>query len=194
MVDVVRLLSSAAPPLQLCDMDLSSSGGLGMASSVDGKVWVWDTDTGEKRVSEGLRDVRVLPNLHLAWYGRVLFLSPLPFLSCALSLPQLFFLPSPLPPSLLSSLPLPSLQRTLEGHVSEVTTCKFFPSGVVALTGGSDFQLKIWSVETGSCPRTLTGHTRGTYVLLDGCAIGQGLALFLHELALLKCYIGNTTW
>ena len=53
MVDVVGLLSSAAPLPQLCDMDLSPSGGLGMASSVDGKVWVWDTDTGEKRVSEG---------------------------------------------------------------------------------------------------------------------------------------------
>ena len=36
---------------QLCSMDLSPSGGLGIVSSVDGKVWVWDTGTGEKRVS-----------------------------------------------------------------------------------------------------------------------------------------------
>lgn len=57
--DPVRLLCAGVFLLQLCDMDLSHSGGLGMVSSVDGKVWVWDTDTGEKRVSEGWRDVSV---------------------------------------------------------------------------------------------------------------------------------------
>ena len=98
MVDVVGLLSSAAPLPQLCDMDLSPSGGLGMASSVDGKVWVWDTDTGEKRVSEGRKDVRMLPSLHLTWYGRVLFFSPSSTLSCSLSLSHLLSpLHSPLP-------------------------------------------------------------------------------------------------
>ena len=81
---------------------------------------------------------------------------------CSLLVPSIK-LPSSSPLSSFNFPPLslPPLQRTLEGHVSEVTSCKFFPSGVVALTGGSDFQLKIWSVETGSCPRTLTGHKRG---------------------------------
>ena len=32
-------------------MDISPSGGLGVSSSVDGKLWIWDTDTGETRVS-----------------------------------------------------------------------------------------------------------------------------------------------
>ena len=43
----------------------------------------------------------------------------------------------------------------------DVETCRFFPSGVVILTGGSDMRLKIWSAEKGTCPRTLVGHTGG---------------------------------
>lgn len=31
------------------------------------------------------------------------------------------------------------------------------------LSAGADLRLKIWSAEDGSCPRTLTGHTRGMY-------------------------------
>ena len=34
-------------------MDVSSSGGLGVSSSEDGKLWVWDADTGETRVRQG---------------------------------------------------------------------------------------------------------------------------------------------
>ena len=52
-------------------------------------------------------------------------------------------------------------KRELKGHVTDVTTCRFFPSGVVLLTGGSDMQLKIWSAEDGSCPVTLKGHRGG---------------------------------
>ncbi|KAI9469768.1 MAG: WD40-repeat-containing domain protein [Benjaminiella poitrasii] len=48
---------------------------------------------------------------------------------------------------------------TLKGHVSDVTTVQFFPSNLVILTGGADFQLKIWSVLNGSNPVTLKGHT-----------------------------------
>ena len=53
------------------------------------------------------------------------------------------------------------VQRVLEGHVGDVYTCRFFPSGIVILSGGADLQLKIWSALDGSCPRTLIGHTRG---------------------------------
>ncbi len=56
---------------------------------------------------------------------------------------------------------LSCLQRTLEGHVGDIYTCRYFPSGIVVLSGGADLRLKIWSVQDGSCPRTLTGHTRG---------------------------------
>lgn len=51
-----------------------------------------------------------------------------------------------------------TIRRALEGHVLDVTRCRFFPSGVVVLSGGADMRLKIWSVEDGSCPVTLTGH------------------------------------
>lgn len=58
------------------------------------------------------------------------------------------------------------MQRVLEGHVGDVYTCRFFPSGIVILSGGADLQLKIWSALDGSCPRTLTGHTRGKLLAL----------------------------
>ena len=43
----------------------------------------------------------------------------------------------------------------------DIETCRFFPSGVVILSGGSDMMLKLWSAQDGSCPRTLIGHTAG---------------------------------
>ena len=54
-----------------------------------------------------------------------------------------------------------TLQRRLEGHRGDVYTCRFFPSGVVILSGGADMQLKIWSAETGQCAATMTGHKAG---------------------------------
>jgi len=58
------------------------------------------------------------------------------------------------------------MQRHLEGHFGDVYTCRFFPSGVVILSGGADTQLKIWSAETGQCAATLIGHTAGITRLL----------------------------
>ena len=43
----------------------------------------------------------------------------------------------------------------------DVQTSQFFPSGAVVLSGGMDMRLKIWSVQDGSCPRTLCGHCGG---------------------------------
>jgi proteasomal ATPase-associated factor 1 len=62
-------------------------------------------------------------------------------------------------------------RRELEGHVADVETCRFFPSGVVLLTGGADMRLRIWSAQDGSCPRTLTGHTAG---VTDTAIIDKG--------------------
>ena len=53
------------------------------------------------------------------------------------------------------------MQRHLVGHYGDVYSCRFFPSGVVILSGGADTQLKIWSAETGQCAATLTGHSAG---------------------------------
>ena len=36
--------------LQLLCMNVSPIGGLGVCSSVEGKLWVWDTDNGNTRV------------------------------------------------------------------------------------------------------------------------------------------------
>jgi len=55
-----------------------------------------------------------------------------------------------------------AMQRRLEGHYGDVYTCRFFPSGVVVLSGGADTQLKIWSAETGQCAATLIGHSAGS--------------------------------
>jgi len=53
------------------------------------------------------------------------------------------------------------MQRHLSGHYGDVYACRFFPSGIVILSGGADMQLKIWSAETGQCAATMTGHTQG---------------------------------
>lgn len=53
-------------------------------------------------------------------------------------------------------------QRLLEGHVYDVNCCRFFPSGLVVLSGGMDAQLKIWSAEDASCAVTFKGHKAGT--------------------------------
>jgi proteasomal ATPase-associated factor 1 len=47
----------------------------------------------------------------------------------------------------------------LQGHIIDAYHAKFFPSGIVILTGGADCCLKIWSAETGDNPVTLKGHT-----------------------------------
>lgn len=52
-------------------------------------------------------------------------------------------------------------QRVLEGHVFDVNCCRFFPSGLVVLSGGMDAQLKIWSAEDASCVVTFKGHRGG---------------------------------
>ncbi|KAG0431946.1 hypothetical protein HPB47_021260, partial [Ixodes persulcatus] len=63
------------------------------------------------------------------------------------------------------------LLRELEGHVWDIYTCRFFPSGVVVLSGGADMQLKIWSAETGKCPVTMKGHSAAIH---DTCVVDQG--------------------
>ena len=47
------------------------------------------------------------------------------------------------------------------GHVCDVYACKFFPSGMVVLSGGADMQLKVWSAETGQCAANMIGHKAG---------------------------------
>lgn len=63
------------------------------------------------------------------------------------------------------------LRRNLEGHISDVNSCRFFPSGKVVLSGGADLRLKIWSTEDGSCPVTLKGHAGG---VVDTAIIDKG--------------------
>ncbi|KAL5010004.1 hypothetical protein ScPMuIL_012309 [Solemya velum] len=63
------------------------------------------------------------------------------------------------------------VRRNLEGHVFDIYTCRFFPSGIVMLTGGGDMQLKIWSVETGQCAATLKEHRSA---ILDTAIIDRG--------------------
>ncbi|CAH8644322.1 unnamed protein product [Dicrocoelium dendriticum] len=53
------------------------------------------------------------------------------------------------------------IRRKLEGHVGEVYSCRFFPSGLTALTAGADMQLKIWCLLTGTCAATLAPGIAG---------------------------------
>ena len=51
-------------------------------------------------------------------------------------------------------------ERALQGHVGDISVCRFFPSGQVVLSAAADLRLKIWSAASGDCPVTLTGHSR----------------------------------
>ena len=63
------------------------------------------------------------------------------------------------------------VRRQLSGHLSDVYTCRWFPSGQVVLTGGADMQLRIWSAADGSCPVTLAGHRRA---VTDTAVVDRG--------------------
>ncbi len=62
------------------------------------------------------------------------------------------------------------VRRNLSGHISDVNTAKFFPSGIVVLSGGADLRVKIWSVENGKSPVQL-GHLSG---VMDVCIVDKG--------------------
>ncbi|KAJ2449619.1 hypothetical protein EV183_004799 [Coemansia sp. RSA 2336] len=59
----------------------------------------------------------------------------------------------------------------LEGHLGDITCCRFFPSGQVVLSGAMDMRVKIWSAIDGTNPVTLTGHTGS---ITDTAIIGVG--------------------
>lgn len=65
------------------------------------------------------------------------------------------------------------------GHVSDVTSVRFFPSGEVLLSTSLDMHARIFSALDGTCPRTLQGHTRavvGSAILGRGRQVATGSA------------------
>jgi proteasomal ATPase-associated factor 1 len=53
----------------------------------------------------------------------------------------------------------------------DINTSRFFPSGKVVLSGGADFALRIWDLNTGNCAAMLKGHTKGNFDLRSEEAI-----------------------
>jgi WD40 repeat protein len=70
--------------------------------------------------------------------------------------------------------------RTFEGHLHRVHSVTFSPSGMIALSGGSDDTVRLWDLATGRELRKLEGHWSdvwsvaiapdGKTALLGGCA------------------------
>ncbi|PAA68593.1 hypothetical protein BOX15_Mlig022838g1, partial [Macrostomum lignano] len=52
-------------------------------------------------------------------------------------------------------------RRRLEGHTGDVYTCRFFPSGIVAMSGGADCRIRVWACDTGACAAVIVGHVGG---------------------------------
>jgi proteasomal ATPase-associated factor 1 len=63
-----------------------------------------------------------------------------------------------------------SVRLSLKGHVGDITTAQFFPSGEVVLSTASDFTAKVWGLD-GSNPVTLKGHTSS---IVDAGIIARG--------------------
>jgi WD40 repeat protein len=55
--------------------------------------------------------------------------------------------------------PNTALLRTLEGHSFSVDSVSVMPDGLRAVSGGYDWTLRVWDLETGACLRTLAGHS-----------------------------------
>ena len=49
----------------------------------------------------------------------------------------------------------------LAGHIADVTAVRWFPSGKVVLTGGSDMRLRVFDARSGACAAMLIGHSGG---------------------------------
>ncbi|KAJ2414272.1 hypothetical protein GGI10_002499 [Coemansia sp. RSA 2530] len=60
---------------------------------------------------------------------------------------------------------------SLEGHIGDITSCVFFPSGQVVLSAGTDLRLRVWSASDGTNPATLIGHTAA---ITDTAIVGLG--------------------
>lgn len=48
---------------------------------------------------------------------------------------------------------------SLTGHTAMVSVLKFSQDSRTAVTGGADFAVKIWNLDTSTCTTTLLGHT-----------------------------------
>lgn len=47
-----------------------------------------------------------------------------------------------------------------KGHTARLTEVAFTPDGVLALTASVDCTVRAWTVATGNCLRSLTGHSK----------------------------------
>lgn len=54
----------------------------------------------------------------------------------------------------------------------DIFRCRFFPTGLVVLSGGMDMAVRVFSVESGNCSRTMKGH-RGS--IFDLGIIDRGI-------------------
>lgn len=133
-------------------MDVSN-GGLAISVCSDNRQLLWDSSTGCLRVGIPVRDCLIGTYMPVLWQR----VSPPDRRVPVVSNTICDYLKSVY---MFSNLEFLS-QRSLEGHIGDVYTCRFFPSGLVMLSGGADFQLRIWSAETGECPVVLKGHSAG---------------------------------
>ncbi|ETV93753.1 hypothetical protein, variant 1 [Aphanomyces invadans] len=68
----------------------------------------------------------------------------------------------------------------LAGHVADVTHVAFFPSSLVALTGSTDFSLRIWSLQSFKCGAVLRGH-RGAICGIGILGRGRNVVSCAHD-------------
>ena len=68
-------------------------------------------------------------------------------------------------------------RRILAGHIADVEVIEFHPNMHYVATGSSDKQVRLWSIETGSCVRlmfTIAGAVRSLAFFKSGSHLIAG--------------------
>ncbi|RYH11919.1 hypothetical protein EON65_38525 [archaeon] len=74
------------------------------------------------------------------------------------------------------------------GHIGAVTTTKFSPCMQYMLSCSEDKTIRLWSIETGECIKTLTGHTK----VVNDADFHTDFKMFRRHAGIISCSGDNT--
>ncbi len=143
-----RLLHSLGDGESMSSADFSADGKLVVTSSLQGKVRIWDTQTGAP--------VRTLVEQKIAIFSAAF--SPAPA-----DRGRFVVTSSADRTARIWDATTSALVRTLEGHTGLVRSAAFSRNGRFVVTGSDDHTARIWDVATGQTLHILSGHRNNVF-------------------------------